>query len=399
MRLLKSCLGDRRRVAEAQDGPVVVLLMNAFGMGGATRSVFGVSAQLALSRPVEIVSVFRKKVDPSFPFPSGVALSVLDDRKSRRPLVARALSKIPSILMHPDDGAYGWFTLWTDLLLLRRLRAVRSGFVLTSRPAVSVLAALVVRPEVTLVIQEHTHLGALAGDLPRAVEQAYRGSDAVALLTDRDRAQYEALLRGSIAKVVAIPNAVPALSGQPLPAPERRRVVIAAGRLTEQKGFDLLLEAFHRVAPSHPDWRLEIYGRGLLQDELAARLQALGLTAVASLAGTTQELGEFLASSAVFALSSRYEGLPQVVLEAMSKATAIVAFDCPTGPRELIQDGDNGLLVPAEDVEAFAAALTRVLDDVDLRAELGRHALDTVGLYAPEVIGARWRSLFDELVA
>ena len=388
---------DRRR--RDADGTVVILLFHAYGIGGAIRSVFNLAEELAHTRDVEIVSVLREWDEPLLPLPPGVAVTWLDDRRTsaRTSRLSRVLSRVPSVLVHPDDEFSRSYTFWTDVLLLRRIRAVRSGVLLTTRPAFSALAARVARADVVLVAQEHTHLDVLVGQMLAEIARAYGGLDAVVLLTERDRRNYEALLAGTSTAVLAIPNAVPRLPGTPLPAHHRRRAVIAAGRLTPQKGFDLLLEAFALVTGEYPDWALEIYGGGPDAEALSAHVERAGLSGVATMAGATSRLSEVMAQAAVFALSSRYEGLPMVVLEAMDKQMAVVAYDCPTGPRELITDGVSGLLVAPEDVHAFAAALRQVMGDVSLRARLGAGAADTACRYEPAAVAKSWTQMFDRL--
>lgn len=173
-------------------------------------------------------------------------------------------------------------------MLLRHIRSVRSGVLLTTRPAFSAFAARVARDSVLLLAQEHTHLDALLGDMPAEVGRAYGGCDAVVLLTERDRQNYAALLADTGTVVRAIPYAVPRLPGAPAQPHERRRAVIAAGRLTPQKGFDLLISAFAMIAAERPDWVLEIYGRGPLSEGLSAQIAEAGLSSVVTMAGATQ---------------------------------------------------------------------------------------------------------------
>ena len=104
-----------------------------------------------------------------------------------------------------------------------------------------------------------------------------------------------------------------------------------------------------------------------------------------------------MAKASVFALSSRFEGFPVVLLEAMSKGMAVVSFDCPTGPAELIDDRRNGLLVPAEDIGAFAAGLRELVEHEELRRRYAAAAVETAAAYTVEAIGRRWEALLGEL--
>lgn len=141
------------------------------------------------------------------------------------------------------------------------------------------------------------------------------------------------------------------------------KVVVAIGRLREQKGFDLLIPAFSHVVAVRPDWTLRIYGEGSERQALQQLIRDCGLQDHVVLAGWSTSIGEELGQASLFALSSRSEGFPMVLLEAMSKGLPVVSYDCPYGPREIISHGRDGLLVPAQDVAGLAAALLELIGD------------------------------------
>jgi glycosyltransferase involved in cell wall biosynthesis len=176
-------------------------------------------------------------------------------------------------------------------------------------------------------------------------------------------------------------------------------VVVAAGRLARSKGFDRLLEAWAVVVQDHPDWHLKIFGEGNERDALSQQLLALGLQSQASLMGYSTRIREEMAEASIFALASRAEGYPMVILEAMSCGLPVVAFDCHTGPREMIDHGTDGLLVPDDDVKGLAAALSSLIEKgTEGRRPMGQAAVDKAAQHSQRNIGARWEALLQPLV-
>jgi glycosyltransferase involved in cell wall biosynthesis len=174
-------------------------------------------------------------------------------------------------------------------------------------------------------------------------------------------------------------------------------VAVAAGRLTSQKGFDLLIGAWAPVARRHPDWTLRIYGGGPERAALEALIAAEGLEGRVELMGPTRELGRAFAAASLFVLSSRFEGFGLVILEAMQAGLPVVSFDCPRGPGEIITTGRDGTLVPPEDVPGLTAAIEELVADPARRRAYASEALKTAAAYEPREIGARWERLLDEL--
>jgi len=372
---------------------VRILLLHAYGMGGTIRTTFNLARGLAdAGRDVEIVSLTRRRDDAFFE-PPPVRVTDVDDQRPPRDLLAR----LPSLLVHPEDYAYPWASLRTDLALLRLLRGLRGGVLVTTRPAFTVLAARLAPPGVVTVAQEHLNFHAHRPRLTADLRAALRHVDALAVLTEDDARDYGAELAGAPTVVERIPNAVPPLEGatSDLEAP----VVVAAGRLNAQKGFDRLIPAFAPVAAAHPEWRLRIYGSGPARAELRALILRHGLHNHVQLMGQARRLGEAYAGASLFALSSRFEGFGMVIVEAMSKGLPVVSFDCPRGPAEIIRDGIDGTLVPDGDVPGLSRALLALVEDADRRRAYGAAALENARRFEPGPVAERWALLLGRLTS
>ena len=394
--------GRRGAPREGTGRPAVTfLIMHAYGMGGTIRTVLNLATHLSEHADVEVVSVVRRREHPFFGVGDGVHLTVVDDQTGPAPgpglrsRVRRRLQAVPSVLVHPGDHAFGACSLWTDLKLARALAAVRPGVLVTTRPALNVIAARLDRPGLVTVGQEHMNFDAHRPGLAAEIRRAYPGLDALAVLTLDDERDYGTLLEGARTRVVRIPNALPPLAGAP--SPLRRPVLVAAGRLTSQKGFDLLVPAFAKVAAEHPEWTLRIYGSGPQLPRLRQLVFEHDLYDHVLLMGRTEHLGHELTEASGFVLSSRYEGFGMVIIEAMSKGLPVVSFDCPRGPGEIITDGVDGLLVADGDVDALAAAMLRLVEDPDATRRMGQAARQTATRYDLSVVGGRWEELLVEL--
>lgn len=192
-------------------------------------------------------------------------------------------------------------------------------------------------------------------------------------------------------RVHVIPNMIERSPRVAAPGKETvPRRLVAMGRLGPEKGFDLLIAAFARVAPARPDWSLTILGEGPERRRLEALVESSGLGRRVVLPGRVPDPIPHLAAADAFALASRYEGFPNALLEAMACGLPVVAFDCPSGPADVIVDGRNGLLVRAGDVVGFAGALARLMASPDERVRMGARAREVTSALSPDRVLERW---------
>lgn len=218
---------------------------------------------------------------------------------------------------------------------------------------------------------------------------AARWADDVVVLTQRDIALWR---EGTTvrARLTAIPNMAPPVTDSPYPPDSR--LVLAAGRLTEQKGYDLLLRAWRIVEqdPASAGWTLLIRGDGPDRDALLQQAEGLHRMTIAPATGS---IDADYARAALFVASSRYEGLPMVLLEALSAGVPVVAFDCETGPAEIVRDGETGLLVPPEEPEALAVALLELMRAPERRQAMSDAARLRAAAFQEGPVMARWMEL------
>jgi GalNAc-alpha-(1->4)-GalNAc-alpha-(1->3)-diNAcBac-PP-undecaprenol alpha-1,4-N-acetyl-D-galactosaminyltransferase len=288
--------------------------------------------------------------------------------------------------------------LWNNIVRLSRLRrailATRPNVVISFITQVNVLTLLsLAGTRVPVVVSERTEPAAdPVGGVWRGLRRlVYRWARAVVVQSEEVRANAKAWAPGAVVRVV--PNPVARPSGVSARAEQASPVVISAGRLVLYKGFDVLVRAFARCAPHHSEWRLCIVGDGPEHQSLAQLAQQLGIAERCEFPGRASDLAPVFARAALFVLPSRYEGFPNVLLEAMAHQLPAVSTDCPSGPRHIIEEGVDGLLVPVDDVDALATAMDRLMGDPVERRRLGERAGGVTERFGVDRVMAMWDGL------
>lgn len=221
-------------------------------------------------------------------------------------------------------------------------------------------------------------------------EKTVRRFDKFVVLTEEDKGYW-----GNLPNITVIPNANTFATSQA--AALENKKVIAIGRYTYQKGFERLIEAWNILSPGFPGWKLDIIGNGEERDKLQDLIHAYHLDGQVTLVSPTKSIDKVYLDASVLVMSSRYEGLPMVLLEAQAFGLPIVSFACKCGPKDIVANGETGFLVEENDIEGLARQLVKVMKDKNLRKQMGRKAKEASLRYAEDAVMAKWTALFDSL--
>lgn len=324
-----------------------------------------------------------------------------DDAYTLHPHVQRR------ILNTAGEGG-GLRGMWANVRRVRALRACLREFapdiVLGMMTTASVLAVLAATGLPCRVIAtEHTHPPSqtLSGLWQRLRRWTYPRASRVVALTRGTADWLDQHVPGCQLSVIPNPVHWPLARAQPIVEPgqaDGRRCLLAVGRLHPDKGFDLLVQAYACIAHAHPDWDLIILGEGDERQRLQAQIDGAHLSHRISMPGRVGNVGDWYASADIYVLSSRFEGLSNTLLESLASGLPAVCFDCDTGPREVVRDGIDGVLVrPNGDVQAMATALSACMHDEPARQAMAQRAIDARERFSAQRVLGLWQQLFDDV--
>lgn len=375
---------------------IVYCLQALHRMGGIERVITTKANRLAeLGYTVHIITTDQREQAPAFPLHSSIALHDLGlnyehDNELGRFGRIRALYRKRSLHRERLEG------------LLRKLGADIT--ISTFFQEAPILPKL--RDGSKKVLEMHTSRYARVNMYPKEArlmrlygrwrqwqdERLARQYDAFVILTEVERPLYKYQKN-----LYNIPNpcVLPEYGYSDLSKPQ----AIAVGRLEYVKNFESLIRAWQSVAERYPEWQLAIYGDGPLGGQLARLIEDLGLQGQVSLKGNHSRMDERYRESSMCLMTSHFEGLPMVLLEAQTCGLPIVAYDCPSGPREVVIHGRNGLLVAEGDETALANAIISLIEDPTRLHTLAEQAREDAQRYDLETIIARWQVLFALLTA
>lgn len=248
--------------------------------------------------------------------------------------------------------------------------------------------------KVSHICWEHFNFNSDLGKKERrfARQLAARYCDTVVTLTQRDRSYW---LKGTKHKA----NIIPISNPSPFPVQNNdqintSKVVLAVGRLTHQKGFDLLLQSWKLLTQSVSDWKLIIVGEGEDQKRLTKYIDKYDLSETINLVGSTDNVAQYYNQADIYCLSSRFEGFPMVLLETLSFGLPVVSFDCDTGPAEILAD-TGSILVPPENIQELANSLMIMMKDDNRRKKIAVNSKKKAEHYQIENIIPQWISIIE----
>ncbi len=363
----------------------VTIVVSSLGRGGAERSAVTVAAGLAgLGHSVAVVTKHRRG-EPEYRLPGGVrhveVEAVAGDRRPvHRVRAARRRRRLLSdAIRGSEPDVVLSFTTEMNVRVLSALRGSRIPVVVSERnnpravrlpPKWRLLRRLTYRRADALVSLSH------------GVDECFRWFPAA---------------RRHVVHNALPPDIHEQIRAEPVRALDRSaRWFVACGRLVQQKGFDILVDAFSAVAVDLAQWNLVIVGEGPDREALEKRVAGLGLAGRVLLPGRVRNPAALFARADVFVLSSRFEGFGNVVIEAMAAGLPVVAFDCPYGPAEIIDNpGGNGVLVPPGDIETLASAMRELAADDRLRSRMAEAGRERAGDFAVDRIIGLWEEVLE----
>jgi glycosyltransferase involved in cell wall biosynthesis len=362
----------------------LALVISQLGAGGAER-VLSTMANHWAARGHEVTLVtFARKESDFYPLDAAVrraALGLADSSANLRQSLRNGWLRIRALRKalldsHPDVVISFMDTTNTQTLLATRNLSV------------------------PVVISERTdpaqhRIGAMRSWARRVT---YPWADAI-VVPSRGVARWsQGNIRGPRLRVIPNPARYERRS-PPSDKPSRERLVVTLGRLSAEKQLDYLLRAFDRCGSRHPEWSLQIIGEGPDRHRLEALAADLGIGQRVRFPGVVQDPETVLCNADLFVLTSRYEGFPNALVEAMACGLAVLCFDCPSGPSEIIRQGVDGVLVPAQDLDALADAMDRLMSDETERRRLGSSAFEVAERFDVERIMSMWEDVIEEVRA
>lgn len=354
-----------------------ILVYDTSLVGGAERVAINLAEELSSHYQVHLISLFNEKKQENRPEQSYTSHTINEKTVSITKKLFMLSNELKKYLIQNK----------IDVLL-----AITAG--------VNTVAIMATRgTNIKTVYCEHSNLENKTYGKKHQLRQ-YLGAkkmDKVVTLTERDRNNFIKMLRTPESKVQAIPNWFNHVEKENAQYKIESKKIITAGRLEKVKGHDLLIEVAKKVKEKHSDWIWEIYGDGKYREEIEQNIKNNNLEDFIILKGNVNNLKEIYKEYSMFVLTSYYEGIPLVLLEAQQANLPIVSFDCPTGPAEIIENDKNGFIVPTYDVEEMANKINELIENKSKREQFSGNAQINIHRFDKRNILKKWINLIENV--
>ncbi len=356
---------------------IAFLIQDISTQGGTERTTCCLAAEMARhGNQVCIVSVFASEGEqPAYELPQNVQCKFLSQAQYSLKL-----------------GIFGRIRLMLkETKRVRECAELQQADIIISQKLLATTMALLSGYRHKTIACEHYKYQMYNKAVRALRDNMYKHIRQLVVLTDNDAAEYR---QRGVKQVAVIPNMI-SIKAEPYHG-ENSKIILSVGRLTEQKGYDLLLQSIKKAAPLLSGFVVHIYGDGPMRSELEQQIKVLELEDYVKLMGYSTRMSQIYSNACFYVMSSRFEGFPMVLLEAAAAGLSIVSFNCPEGPKQLLNNG-GGILVEAENTDALADAISRMANNSNLRQQCREQLPKIIEEYTPDNIYNKWKTLINNL--
>lgn len=371
----------------------IIALHLAFG--GVEKAIVNMANLfIELGYPVEIICVYRMPNSPAFPLNAQVQVTYLLKNTPNRQQWKECLKKKRLFQLIKESIKAIRILLHKKYSVYRAIRNIQDGIIITTRHEDTLVLSKYGRSNVFKIAQLH-HDHQFNQKLLKACSSGYTNIDVFTLLTPQLADEMrEIMKKNQNTRVICIPNFLEQLP-EKVTFANRKKIIIAVGRLNRVKGFSRLIEIFSQIHSAVPDWKLLIVGEGEERSSLETLIQSFSLENQVMLTGqkSSTEIEELMNDASIYAMTSHSEGLPFVLLEALSCGLPIIAYDVRVGPRAIVEDRVNGFLIPEHDQQKFIIALLDLIQNDNLRQTMSNHAYARAKDFSKDRIKNQWNNI------
>ncbi|WP_270231646.1 glycosyltransferase [Lactococcus formosensis] len=368
---------------------IVFFVYNIHGIGGTVRTIVN-QANFLVSKgyDVEIVSLrFANRVT-KFDIDTRVKLvDLFNDSRDEKKKTFDEKSKV----FDPSEPLYNRINLQIDQKLKERVSGYRNCVLVSTIPSISFVLPEYSQKSNVLIAQEHSDIDSFNSQILGKMREYYCKLKSIVVLSDEAKEKLHLLTGIQKNKIVVIPNGV-LLSNYK--STNSNKIIVAIGRLSEEKGFDRIPEIYSNIAKDHPDWEVRIYGEGGEKNRIEKEIDKYYLGDKIHIFPSTQNPYREISEGSIYLVTSRFESFGLTIVEALTSGVVPIAYETQ-GSVQLIQNKKNGITVPQDESKRFAEELANLISDSSLRSQYVKKGQDTVERYSMETIGKKWIKFYE----